>query len=129
MLRIKEVVIWIVERILEIFAGSVVALAIFGSNFSYRFPGVIGDLWLNFIYVLFFFVVSGYVVSAFYFGLIRRSRRPEVQAAFMTVIFLAHFTVFAILSAAIDFRTAVGIGSLGALCVAIVNYFGARVLR
>src|SRR3954468_7608158 len=97
MLIIKRLAVWVLERSIEIVLGAYLLFNLFGTNGSSSHPGLLGDLYLNAIYVLFFYAASGFIVSTIYFGLWRRFTNPAIQSAALGGCFLAHLSLFTLL--------------------------------
>lgn len=127
MLIYKLLGIWVLERAIEIALGSYMLLIVFGTNASSSYSGTAGDLYINAIYILFFYIASGFIVSAILFGLWRRSTAPFVQSAVLTGCFLVHMLLFMLIGR-MDLEDLAPLVLFGAGVIALSNFAGSLLL-
>lgn len=127
MLTLKKICVWAVERAIEIISGAFILLGVFGTNSNSRYPGVAGDLYINSIFVLGFYIASGFVVSTIYFGLAKRIGNPVLQSGAMAGYFLVHVLLFMLIGRIEPAKIAV-VALLGAGAVALASFVGSVLL-
>ena len=111
------------ERAIETLLGSYLLIRVFGSNASSRYRGFTGDLYINSIYLSFFYVASGFFVSTLYFGLWRRSDNPVIQSSILAGAFIFHLVLFLFLGQ-IDLDSLAILVFFGATIVFLSNFAG-----
>jgi len=77
----------------------------------------------------FFYLASGFIVSAFFFGAIRRSAIPLHQALIMASLFVAHLAAFAFFVFGGKLQQGWVLGAIGVLIVGLVNFLGSSLLN
>jgi hypothetical protein len=112
-------VVWVGERALEIALAVAMLSLAYGPSGYAPFPGLIGQLYVGAIAILFFYVSTGYVVTTIILRVLLSPRTLLVQIALMCAAFLGHFGLFNALSASrVVHAATIGVAGIGivALC-------------
>lgn len=128
MLKLRFLWIWVLERLIEIILGAYLLLQVYGTNASSTYPGIVGDLYMNAIYVSFFYIASGFVISTLYFGLWKRVDNLAIQSLIMTGAFLTHLFLIMLLGRIDSSRLSI-LAFYGATIITLTSFTGSLIFK
>jgi hypothetical protein len=119
-----KIALWVFERIIEAVLGSIVLLLVLGSNANPSFPGVLGDIQINMMFVAMFYLMSGYVFTTFFLEVAARARSSIAYIARAAGLFLVHAAIFMALNRGFSIQAAIEILAGGACAVVTASSLG-----
>jgi hypothetical protein len=94
MLKLVYVVVWAVERSIELLLLSWLLLVVFGPTQAPGWEGALENVQRNLYAVSYFFLASGYIFTTAWFGVIRVPRSRLVRAWCSVGLVAVHMTFY-----------------------------------
>lgn len=124
---LRRFTIWLFERAIESSLAAMILRIVYGSSDYSRLPGWVGDFYVGFVSVVFFYVASGYIFSTILVGVLARPRRLIHQCGLMALCFLGHFGLFILMSGG-GIERPVLLAGLGVSIVIFATFLGGAFL-
>lgn len=119
--------VWLIERCLETF-GMAVLLILIEAPLRHISDSLIEEILRTTFFPLMFYVISGYLASCIYFGLIARLNNPVLQVGIIAVAFSVHAFVFFLVSSDGFDSEALKMSGIGLSVVVFANSVGSLFL-
>lgn len=120
--------VWFIERFLETF-GMAVVIILIEAPLRHISDSLIEEILRTTFFPLMFYVMSGYLASCIYFGLIARRNSPVLQVGIMTIAFSVHAFAFFLLSSDGFNTEALKMGGIGLSVAIFANTVGSMLFH